>query len=330
MPSSRTPTSRLAQIHSFAEKLLPVSEVGSFVESVFQELGKRPVVVWRDVPLLLWENEDISSFPLDLPAWVTIPKTGIRPGLFPEHTTGEYYCADLSSVILGLAWTRVMERSSSVVDLCAAPGGKAIIAWRALRPEILICNEVIRKRVRILISNLNRMRTHGSRVYSLEVGAITKKLEGQVAVVLADVPCSAQSLGSEADYPFHKSSINGNLLRQRRILSNAAPLVSSGGLLVYMTCTFSPKENEDNMKWFLKKHPSFSAETIPGYDALQSEFVDFACYRVWPHRRVQGCLLGRGGFVCVLKKEGELIDNTTFEWPEGIHSIDAEKSQVME
>ena len=87
--------------------------------------------------------------------------------------------------------------------------------------------------------------------------------------------------------------------RQRKILSDASALVSGGGYLAYMTCTFSPEENEEMIAWFQKEFPEFSAVEVPALTAYQSSYTDTPCYRFFPHRENQGA----GGFATLLKRD---------------------------
>jgi 16S rRNA C967 or C1407 C5-methylase (RsmB/RsmF family) len=107
------------------------------------------------------------------------------------------------------------------------------------------------------------------------------------------------------------------------ILDACVPIVRVGGLLAYITCTFSPKENEENIAWFIKRNPDFTPLSIPGYAHLLSTFSSFPSYRIWPY---QG--LGRGGYVCILQKGGDIspFDASPFDVsivpPKSIYRID--------
>jgi 16S rRNA C967 or C1407 C5-methylase (RsmB/RsmF family) len=87
-----------------------------------------------------------------------------------------------------------------------------------------------------------------------------------------------------------------NANRQRRILANAVQLVAPGGYLAYITCTYSVKENENNVRWLLGKHPRFQPLEVTELRAFQSHLADIPCYRLWP----QGGI-GAGGFSAVLR-----------------------------
>jgi 16S rRNA C967 or C1407 C5-methylase (RsmB/RsmF family) len=117
---------------------------------------------------------------------------------------------------------------------------------------------------------------------------------------MVDAPCSGQSLvarGKESPGCFHPATINMNANRQRRILSNSVKTVRSGGYLIYMTCTYSLKENERNVDWLLKKNPEFESVSVNTISEYQSSYSTRHCYRMWPMGGE-----GAGGFVAVLKK----------------------------
>jgi 16S rRNA C967 or C1407 C5-methylase (RsmB/RsmF family) len=118
-------------------------------------------------------------------------------------------------------------------------------------------------------------------------------------VVIVDAPCSGQSLlgrGKESPGCFHPATINMNSNRQKRILANSAAVVSPGGYLAYLTCTYSMKENEEVVRWFLKKFPMFAPQKVDALAGHESCYCEFPCYRLWPHDGE-----GAGGFAAILK-----------------------------
>jgi 16S rRNA C967 or C1407 C5-methylase (RsmB/RsmF family) len=282
----------------FACQILPSEDIEAFVDSILSGSNARSAVIWLSAKRQLWIESELVRPPY-LPEWISLPALGEKPGALPEHEAGMYYCADLSSAILGGAVARLITSANKVVDVCAAPGGKSILMSRHLSPSLLVCNEVVPKRAKILIGNLTRCSIHSVEVYSCDADSLAGAVGVTADVVIADVPCSAQSLGNKADYPFSNSTIKGNAARQKRIIKSAASMVLPGGYLTYITCTYSQKENEDVINWFRKREPQFVPITIPGYEALQSQLADFSCYRIWPFDG-----LGKGGFVCVLKNQG--------------------------
>jgi 16S rRNA C967 or C1407 C5-methylase (RsmB/RsmF family) len=187
---------------------------------------------------------------------------------------------------------------SLIVDVCAAPGGKGIVARRYLSPSMLVGNEVIRKRTAQLISNYKRCCIDPALVTSCDPAVLGEGIPGSAGLVIVDAPCSGQSLvlkDHEAPGAFHPATISTNERRQRRILAHASTLVAPGGYMLYSTCTFSREENEDNLCWFLEKFPEFSAVPVASLQEHQSHLSAVPCYRLWPY---QG--QGAGAFCALL------------------------------
>ena len=235
------------------------------------------------------------------PDFVDLVSFDQRPGRHNVHSNGDIYCLDPSSVFASQVLTAVPE-AHSIIDLCASPGGKAILAWRCLKPQHLLCNEVIGKRIGALISNLKRCRITPVQVCSLDSAVLVDRMGAAADLVIVDAPCSGQSLiarGKKSPGCFHPATINMNSNRQRRILSNAVKLVAPGGYLAYMTCTYAIKENERNLDWLLRKNPQLRPVNVPLLTAWQSQYSDASCYRLWPFDSV-----GAGAFAALLQSDG--------------------------
>lgn len=245
-------------------------------------------------PHIFWIRERPESIPFatqrsdpELIEGVDRLPQGIHPGADPLHEKGFYYCIDSSSVFAASILKVIPRDGGTVLDLCAAPGGKGIIAWRLLSPDWLIFNEVSRKRRSALISNLERCGIHPAGVTGLDPGILAREIPGVADVVIVDAPCSGQSLlvkGVRNPGCFHPSTIKKNVGRQRRILANTSRLVAPGGYLAYMTCTYSVEENEGILEWFLSQFTDFESVSIPHLKPYQSHLSQLPCYRQWPHR----------------------------------------------
>jgi len=233
------------------------------------------------------------------PSWVDRVDPAHRPGGHPLHASGHYYCLDSASVFEAAVLGAIPAPVESVLDLCAAPGGKTLLARCALGPRWLWCNEVVRQRERILIANLRRCGVTEARVFGRSVETLAPLLAHQAEVVMVDAPCSGQSLlakGNKAPGCFHPVTTGKNASRQRRILAQAVTTLRQGGYLAYMTCTFAPDENERVLQWLLKTYPQLEAVTVPALQAHQSPLTPVPCYRLWPHSG-----LGAGGFTALLR-----------------------------
>lgn len=169
----------------------------------------------------------------------------------------------------------------TVLDFCAAPGGKAVqIAWRLRGRGRLVAQEVNPRRLARLRENVARLRLD-----QVQIVANVPPGDGGAAArfdrVLADVPCSNTGVlrrRPDARWrwdPAHLKQLAG---LQAEILSAAASHVAPGGLLVYSTCSNEPEENEEQVAAFLAAHPDFTEaarrESLPletGHDGA------FAC-----------------------------------------------------
>lgn len=259
---------------------------------------------------VLWCREPTSPLPFEplpplpwQPPWVSRFAPGSRTGQHPLHEAGAYYCLDSSSVFAAVPLLMLPQEPSLVIDVCAAPGGKGLFAWRSLQPRYLVCNETIGKRVGMLISNLKRCRVHPVGVTAWDTEVLAAEFQATADVVIVDAPCSGQSLlakGQKADGCFHPLTIRHNQRRQKRILAAATALVRPGGWLLYSTCTFSQDENEDVAAWLMAKFPQWAPQPVPALAAYQSQLAAFPCYRLWPHQGE-----GAGAFTILWQHQGE-------------------------
>jgi 16S rRNA C967 or C1407 C5-methylase (RsmB/RsmF family) len=283
-----------------AEKLLPESEREAFLSALAAGESARPALLWRS------ERPEPSPFaPLPPAPWqpefVDALAPGERAGRHELHADGAYYCLDLSSVFETVPLVGLSARS--VLDVCASPGGKSLLAWRMLAPERLVCNEVIGKRHGALTGNLRRCGV-SAEITRLDPSA----LEGSFDLVLVDAPCSGQSLlarGQESPGCFHPVNVGSCAGRQKRILIESARCVAPGGFLLYSTCTFSRDENEAVIEWLLSRRPELSALEVPALEAHRSPHTEFPAYRLWPHDG-----FGAGGFTCLLTARHRRTDQS--------------------
>lgn len=286
-----------------------VDEQTKFIDALVHPQPFAPCILWcQDKP-------DISPFELEMPtSWqpqfVDRLSIGEKPGQHLLHQQGYFYCLDFSSVFSASVLLAIPESIPIVFDMCAAPGGKSVFAWKALQPDLLISNEVIGKRLGMLISNLKRCQIKPSGVVNRDSSIFAQIFTSASNLVIVDAPCTGQSLlakGEKAPGCFHPTSINKSANRQKRIIANSAQVVAPQGYLAYMTCTYSSEENEQVCEWFLEKFPHFQAVEASHLSAYQSHLTNIPCYRMFPQNR-----LGAGAFT-VLFRNTEQEDIKTID-----------------
>lgn len=275
-----------------------------FIEALIYPQSFQPCIIWCQ------QKPEILPFSVETPAiwqpqFIDRLHLGEKPGQHPLHHQGYFYCLDFSSVFAAATLLEIPQRVRLVFDMCASPGGKSIFAYQALQPDLLISNEVIGKRLGMLISNLRRCHIKPCTVMSRDSSIFAESIPLSSNLVMVDAPCTGQSLlakGEKAVGCFHPTAINKSANRQKRIIANSAQLVAPKGYLAYMTCTYSPEENEEVCEWFLSRFPQFEAVKVSHLQDYQSHLTTMPCYRMFPQDR-----LGAGAFTVLFQntEEGE-------------------------
>lgn len=150
-----------------------------------------------------------------------------------------------------------------MLDLCAAPGGKSTHA-RSVLPEgsLLVANEVIRNRSQVLAENLTKW-GHPDVVVTNNDPADFSALSSFFDVILTDVPCSGEGMFRKdpvAVEEWSPENVEICWQRQQRIIADIWPCLKPGGILIYSTCTYNTKEDEENVRWIQEE---FGAELLP-------------------------------------------------------------------
>ena len=242
-------------------------------------------VAYRNMPRIPWAPE-AYELPADSDAGSTI-----------LHEAGAFYLQEPGAMLP--ASVLDAKPGETVLDLCAAPGGKSTQIGISMRGEgLLVCNEPVPKRARILSSNIERIGLPHAIVTCAWPEQLAEKWPEGFDAVMVDAPCSGEGMFRrvpESRTEWGEEQAKGCAQRQREILNAAAGLVRPGGRLVYSTCTYHPEENGGNAEWFLKEHTEYEPEafSLPGIDAPEGQFT---CY---PHR-----LRTEGQFAARFRKKG--------------------------
>jgi 16S rRNA (cytosine967-C5)-methyltransferase len=178
-----------------------------------------------------------------------------------------------------------------IIDLCAAPGGKAI--GLAGAGAYVVAADLSRRRLRRVRENAERLEIGSLAMVQADARAPAFR---PADVVLIDAPCSGTgTLRRHPDGRWVVSEVGlASLISlQRELLDAAADLVRPGGHLVYSTCSLEAEENEDQVGEFLGSHPEFRNDPAP--DAVQDRLQSGDGYlRVLPqHHGVDGSFAAR-------------------------------------
>lgn len=247
---------------------------------------------WEKIPWSQWGYflEERPSFTLD-----------------PLFHAGNYYVQEASSMFLEYILEYIQAPKDGVfLDLAAAPGGKSTLLSSYLNQEgFLIANEVIKARAAILKENIIKWGLGNTLVSNNDPGHFSG-LEGFFDLVMVDAPCSGEGMFRKDINARSEWSEDHVLLcaqRQERIMDKAGSLVKGGGYLIYSTCTFNEKENEDILNFICSE---FAYEPIripidPTWGIVETkteiEGNPYFGYRFYPHK-----VNGEGFFITVLKR----------------------------
>ena len=168
----------------------------------------------------------------------------------PGYEEGLFFVQDESSMLpVCCAGIRPGQR---VVDVCSAPGGKALHALMKLQGQgQVIARDVSEHKVQRIRENVSRMRFENAECRVWDARKEDKSLAGQADVVLADVPCSGIGIiGRKPEIKYRAmEQIEELVPLQRKICEASVKLLKPGGVFLYSTCTISERENEENVAW---------------------------------------------------------------------------------
>ena len=228
--------------------------------------------------------------------------------MFVTHILRAVANSCVPSVASGIAESSLFTLHSSlnVLDLCAAPGGKST-AMRTVLPEgsILVSNEPNPTRAQILLENITKWGWPDC-IVTNNYPRDFRKTKAKFDLILCDVPCSGEGMfrkDPQAISEWSLQNVEKCWRLQREIVADAWECLNPGGLLIYSTCTFNIKEDEENVRWIIDTYdaepltiptdPSWNitGSLLPGFDAPVYRFIP-------------GITRSEGLFVCVLRKFG--------------------------
>lgn len=235
-------------------------------------------------------------------------RLGERPAFETEPLwhAGAYYVQEASGMSLRVFLPK--RRPLRVIDLSAAPGGKATLLLGELGWEggLLIANDPDPRRRLALKENLERWGIPAYLLTGRHPQWWAERYPELFDVVVLDAPCSGEGLWRRNPQAacYWRPETSARLQRlQRSLLRAAQILLAPGGVLVYATCTFAPAENEENIAWAFADASDWLPLRWPG--CLPSEVVAVAAgpgegYYFYPHRGP-----GEGFFLSAWQRMGK-------------------------
>jgi 16S rRNA C967 or C1407 C5-methylase (RsmB/RsmF family)/NOL1/NOP2/fmu family ribosome biogenesis protein len=248
----------------------------------------------------------------------------------PLFHAGAYYVQEASSMILEFVLTQFIGPSShpSILDLCAAPGGKSSHILSFLRGKgLLISNEVIKSRSFILRQNLTKWGYANSIITQNDPSAFSKA-NITFDCILIDAPCSGEGMSRKDNSildEWSRDNINFCSSRQRRIIGNIVPRLQENGILIYSTCTYNHRENLENCYWMAEEFGLESME-IPfekKWNILELKNSGTHGYQFFPHRQK-----GEGFFISVLKKTRPVKNSKSKKNNQSQYFVSVSKSKL--
>ena len=232
--------------------------------------------------------------------------------LDPLFHAGAYYVQEASSMLLDFIIRQLIKEPVTMLDLCAAPGGKTTCAMAAL-PEgsILYSNEPIRTRANILAENVMKF-GHPDIIVTNNYAKDYAKAKKTFDVILTDVPCSGEGMfrkDPNAINEWSTSNVDSCWKIQRSIVEDIWQCLKPGGILIYSTCTFNAHEDEENVQWIID---NLGADPIALEGVKEEWNITGALKGNLPvYRFIPGKTKGEGLFMAVMRKKGEPTQGST-------------------
>ena len=229
------------------------------------------------------------------------------PARHPFYYAGLYYLQEPSAMTP--ANILPVTPGEYVLDLCAAPGGKATALAAKLQGQgLLVANDISASRAKALLKNLEVFGVKNSFVTNAVPIRLAEQFEETFDKILVDAPCSGEGMfrkdmaNAKAWSP---EKVDACARTQRDITLQAVKMLRPGGMMLYSTCTFAEEENEGTIAYLLENCPEMELAEIPWQEGFTHGRTEknpelSKCVRIFPHK-----MEGEGHFLALLKKKGE-------------------------
>ena len=220
----------------------------------------------------------------------------------PEFKEGLFQVQDESSMLV--AELACLKKDDLVLDVCSAPGGKALHAANILETlggGTVISRDVSEKKTALIIENMERLQAKNITVQVADATVPDEKMIGLADVVIADLPCSGIGImAKKPEIRYRMTAENQKELvkLQKEMLCTVHRYVKPGGILMYSTCTINKEENEEQVREICEKYgfvPAMNEAAVP--KELQADIREEAFLQLLPG--IHAC---DGFFIARLRK----------------------------
>lgn len=228
-------------------------------------------------------------------------KNDKKYGNHPYHHLGAFYIQEPSAMMPVNLYD--FRGDEFVLDLCASPGGKSSQIATRIPNGILVSNEIDYTRCNILFQNIERLGFSNVVITNNSASELKNVFKNSFDVILLDAPCSGEGMMRKdevAKNSWTLENVKECALRDLEIINDANKMLKKGGKLIYSTCTFSPEEDCEMVKYII----SLGYKLLP----IKEELYKYGekglienTLRVYPFNK------GEGQFMAILEKE---VDET--------------------
>jgi 16S rRNA (cytosine967-C5)-methyltransferase len=200
----------------------------------------------------------------------------------PEFSEGLFYVQDYSSQLV--SYMAGVAAGQQVIDVCAAPGGKALHCGELVKDGTVIARDLTEQKVALIQENITRTGATNVNAQQWDATVLDEDAVRKYDTVIADLPCSGLGIirkKPDIKYNQTEESLAELAKLQSQILDTVCQYVKDGGTLCYSTCTINKDENENQVEAFLKAHPEFEKKEMQ---------------QLFPNKEHDGF------FICVMKK----------------------------
>ena len=243
------------------DKTIEICKINNLPPKVFLRINHRKISPQEFIVLL--GKKGINSYAVDNAVVVD----NIAVSEIPGFSEGLFFVQDISA--MKVAQFLKVEKSNTVLDMCAAPGGKTTHISELLGDTGKVCAlDISLKRLQSVRENYRRMGVQNVFIVCGDASGERVPFHVKFDRVLIDAPCSNTGVLSrrvEARWRLKEEDMNKLATLQYSILKTGAAMLKPGGYLVYSTCSIEPEENQDIIKKSLSNEPQFCLDAEKYY-----------------------------------------------------------------